>query len=166
MPPPKGRGRIGNGVRIPDRTAAVMPSDALYAIGSNPRRLRDALRLSQKTCLRSAYRIFGLKRDMFLKRARLRDCPWAGCACDAESIAGYIGAGRCVPRFFCSFAGKPLFSRWSAHWRRARRRRLVPDGSAMRFPAAGGECRPRWPQAARPSPLGAGAASASPGTGV
>jgi len=46
-----------------------MPSDALYAIGSIPRRPRDALRLSQKTCLRSAYRIFGLKRDMFLERA-------------------------------------------------------------------------------------------------
>lgn len=59
-------GRIGNGVQIPDRTAAVMPSDAQYAIGANPRRPRGAMRLSQKTCLRSAYRIFGLKRDMFL----------------------------------------------------------------------------------------------------
>ena len=62
-----------------------MPSDAQDAIGSIPRRLRGAMRLSQKTCLRSAYRIFGLlpvsismhigigiKRDMFLKRARLR----------------------------------------------------------------------------------------------
>ena len=62
-----------------------MPSDAQDAIGSIPRRLRGAMRLSQKTCLRSAYRIFGLlpilifmhieigiKRDMFLGRARLR----------------------------------------------------------------------------------------------
>ncbi len=64
-------GRIGNGVRIPDRTAAVMSSDAQYAIGANPRRPRGAMRLSQKTCLRIAYRFFGLKRDMFLVRARL-----------------------------------------------------------------------------------------------
>ena len=106
MPPPKGRRRIGNGVKIPDRTAAVMSSDARYAIGSIPRRPRDAMRLSQKTCLRSAYRIFGLKRDMFLKRARLRGCPWAGCACDTESVAGYIGAGRCIPRFYLFLRGK------------------------------------------------------------
>ena len=33
-------GRIGNGVQIPDRTAAVMPSDAQDAIGSIPRRPR------------------------------------------------------------------------------------------------------------------------------
>ena len=68
------------------------------------------MRLSQKTCLRSAYRIFGLRIDMFLKRVAA-GLP-AGGACDTVSVAGYIGAGRCMSRFFCPFKGKPAFSHW------------------------------------------------------
>ena len=158
--------RIGNGVKIPDRTAAVMPSDAQYAIGIDPRRPRGAMRLSQKTCLRIAYRIFGLKRDMFLSRARLWGLPRAGSACDAVSFAGYIGFDRDIPLFH-ALSGKAFVFPMIGAQRRARRRRLVPDGSAMWFPAADGECRPRWLQAAAPHPPWAQApASVSPGTGV
>ena len=46
----------------------------------NPRRPRGAMMLSQKTCLRSAYRFFGLKTDMFLTLARLWGIPRAAYA--------------------------------------------------------------------------------------
>ena len=141
----------------------MMPSDAQDAIGSIPRRPRDAMKLSQKTCLRSEYRFFGLKSDMFLVRARLRGFPRAGGVCDAAAFAGYIGLGRYIP-FFCLIRENPSFPIDRRRIRRMRRRRLVPGGSAMWFPAADGECRPRWPQAAAPSPLDA--LSVSPGTRV
>lgn len=42
-----------------------------------------------------------------------------------------------------------------------------PAAARMWFPAAGGACQPRWPQAIAPvPPVDAGPASASPGTGV
>ena len=102
-------GRIGNGVRIPDRTAAVMPSDAQYAIGDNPRRPRGAMRLSQKTCLRIAYRFFGLKRDMFLVRARLRVFRQRA-ALVILCIHGIYRIMAGMSRFLC-VPGKPSFSR-------------------------------------------------------
>ena len=136
-----GRGRIGNGVRIPDRTAAVMPSDAQYAIGIDPRRPRGAMRLSQKTCLRIAYRIFGLKRDMFLSRARLWGFPRAGGACDAVSFAGYIGLGRNIPLFHAlsgkafvfPMIGALVAERAGAGWYPAAARcgSRLPTGSAV-----------------------------------
>ena len=106
-------GRIGNGVQIPDRTAAVMPSDAQCAIGANPRRPRGAMRLSQKTCPRSVYRFFGLKRDMFLVRARLRVFRQRAALAFLYSCGIYrFLAG--MSRFFMCVPGNPLFSRYRA----------------------------------------------------
>jgi len=152
-PVPVGGGRIGNGVRIPDRTAAVLPSEAQDAIGLNPRRPRDAMKLSQKTCLRSAYQIFGLKRDMFLSCAR--------CGCSRRRRLRYCtdcGIYRywpVYPAFMSVHSGKtcvfPLLGalvaeRAEAGW--------YPVSARTWFPAADGECRPRRPQAAAPFPLG------------
>ena len=117
-------GRIGNGVQIPDRTAAVMPSDAQYAIGANPRRPRGAMRLSQKTCPRSVYRFFGLKRDMFLVRARLRVFRQRAalallCSCGIYRFLADIS------RFFMCLPGKPLFSRYRAPLKNTHHRRAA-----------------------------------------
>ena len=144
-----GRGRIGNGVRIPDRTAAVLPSEAQNAIGSNPRRPRDAMKLSQKTCLRSAYQIFGLKRDMFLSCARcgcsrgrrLRYCVDCGIY---RELAG-------VSRFYvCPFRENTRFPAARRIGRRTRRHRLVPGCRAHVVPG----CR-----RGVPSPQASGASS-------
>ena len=51
---------------IPRQDRCCDAERAQYAIGILPRRPRGAMKLSQKTCLWSAYRFFGLKRDMFL----------------------------------------------------------------------------------------------------
>ena len=166
MPPvPVGGGRIGNGVRIPDRTAAVLPSEAQDAIGSNPRRPRDAMKLSQKTCLRSAYQIFGLKRDMFLSCAR--------CGCSRGRRLRYcIDCGiyrnwPVYPAFMSVHSGKTCVFRCSAHWSPN-----APTPAGTRLPCARGSrlptgsAVPAGPRPSRPTPLGAGPASASPGTGV
>ena len=161
----EGRWRIGNGVQIPDRTAAVLPSDAREAIGANPRRPRDAMKLSQKTCLRSAYQIFGLKRDMFLSCAR------CGCSRGRAALAilycrGIYRFWPAYPAFICPFGENLRFPVDRRIWRRGRRRRLVPGGSARGSRQPTGSAVPDGRKPLRPSPLGAGAASASPGTGV
>ena len=85
-----------------------MPSDAQYAIGANPRRPRGVMRLSQKTCPRSVYRFFGLKRDMFLVRARLRVFRQRAafaflCSCGIyRFLAG-------MSRFLCVYRGNLCF---------------------------------------------------------
>jgi hypothetical protein len=72
-----------------------------------PRRPRGAMTLSQKTCLRSAYRFFGLKKDMFLT---LRGCggpPWAAYA--MRRVRGMYRLLSIHPAFCTGFPEDILF---------------------------------------------------------
>ena len=91
-------GSKGNGVRIPDRTAAVWASGAQMPL-AQAEKARGAMNPSQKTCLRTKYRFLRPQERYVLRKIPGRIAVAAARLSEHASMTGYTGLSRYIPIF-------------------------------------------------------------------